>query len=113
MKLSICTLRDEYQIGWVDSDGDFGLMVGHQIPKNDHPDTLECLAIDAALRPMADRVWSACAFAWDTQRSAQVALKRARLVIRQLQDEALARPWPEWTAPALAAGWKPPKGWTP
>lgn len=29
---------------------------------------------------------------------------------KQLRDK---RPWPDWANTALAAGWKPPKGWQP
>mgnify|MGYP003494096662 FL=1 len=38
--------------------------------------------------------------------------KNARVVLRQIR-EALKqdRPLPEWAKTALAAGWKPPKGW--
>jgi hypothetical protein len=113
-KLAIeSTYRGEYKIGWYEPDDGFGLMVGHDVPDNGHPETREHLAINAALLPMADGVWSGAAFVWDTQRGAKLALKRAKSVMKQLKDEALARPWPAWAIAARDAGWAPPKGWTP
>jgi hypothetical protein len=42
---------------------------------------------------------------WDNQKQAQAALRVAKEALKQ------DRPMPEWATKALAAGWKPPKGW--
>ena len=47
---------------------------------------------------------------WKTEREARRAL--AHLEVGMLAWEG-AKPEPEWAIQARAAGWKPPKGWTP
>jgi len=47
---------------------------------------------------------------WETEREARRAL--AHLEVGMLAWEA-EKPEPEWAIQARAAGWKPPKGWTP
>jgi hypothetical protein len=47
---------------------------------------------------------------WETEREARRAL--AHLEVGMLAWEG-AKPEPEWAIQARAAGWKPPKGWTP
>lgn len=49
-------------------------------------------------------------FYWDTRSAAQKALTACNAALRMCRDN---KPWPEWAKQALAAGWKPPKGWTP
>jgi hypothetical protein len=42
---------------------------------------------------------------WETESQARVALRLAKEALKQV------RPLPDWAKTALAAGWKPPKGW--
>ncbi len=44
-------------------------------------------------------------FFWESTRDAKAALRVAKEALKQ------DRPMPEWATKALAAGWKPPKGW--
>lgn len=44
-------------------------------------------------------------FYWESDKEARVALRQIREALKQ------DRPLPEWAKTALAAGWKPPKGW--
>lgn len=40
--------------------------------------------------------------------------KRALAIVKAAQQAAKDnKPWPNWALQAKAAGWKPPKGWTP
>jgi hypothetical protein len=47
-------------------------------------------------------------FVFDSRADAKKAIAAARLAIKSLE-----RPMPDWATRALAAGWKPPKGWKP
>jgi hypothetical protein len=42
---------------------------------------------------------------WESEKEARAALRIAKEALKQ------DRPMPEWATTALAAGWKPPKGW--
>lgn len=44
-------------------------------------------------------------FYWETEAQARRALRIIKEALKQ------DRPMPEWAKTALAAGWKPPKGW--
>ena len=48
-------------------------------------------------------------FWWESHLEARTALTRIKAVATALMDVS----WPEWAKTALAAGWKPPKGWKP
>lgn len=46
-------------------------------------------------------------FYWDSKSQASLVLREIKLAWRVERD------LPEWAKAALAAGWKPPKGWKP
>lgn len=49
-------------------------------------------------------------FYWESKAHAKRALIAAKAAIKLMRSSI---PWPEWAKIALAAGWKPPKGWEP
>lgn len=49
---------------------------------------------------------------WTEKVHASKALHAANVILKA-GKVGKDKPWPEWTAKALAAGWKAPKGWKP
>ncbi len=49
-------------------------------------------------------------FWWESESAARAALAKVKVIAKTLLNDV---PWPEWARKALAAGWKPPKGWKP
>lgn len=118
MKPKIDIYRDGYYYGlaWFDEDGE-GLRFG------------ECSEVeDAAAAPkerdLAEH-WHAYRAAltvgdcskiargtlqWESQSRVVAARAAARAAVKLATAKV---PWPEWAKQALAAGWKPPKGWKP
>ncbi len=50
-------------------------------------------------------------FVWRTHKLASAALKAIKAALKR--DKNREKPWPEWAIKAQAAGWKPPKAWSP
>jgi hypothetical protein len=67
-------------------------------------------ALDLKPQPEATR-WG---FQWPTVSAARSALRAVNTARRLARTQAAtATPMPEWAMTALAAGWKPPRGWKP
>jgi hypothetical protein len=106
-----------YRLGWSieENDGEIGATVGETLKAVDDPepdrankDDWEFWKAETIARgsePNRDE----CGYRWPSQ-------KAAREVLRQIQAAFKQRAVPEmptWAVKALAAGWKPPKGWKP
>jgi hypothetical protein len=48
-------------------------------------------------------------FFWTSRKAANAALRAVKAAI----NDKTNKPWPDWAIKAKAAGWDPPKGWTP
>ncbi len=72
---------------------------------------LETRVVHETLRDDPDRVETSNFrgdFQWETEAAAKRALKKAEAALKAAQAN---KPYPEWAKQALAAGWKPPRGW--
>jgi hypothetical protein len=103
-----------FSIIWV-IDGEEGATLGEdtytdkQLAKASPEDRDHILAtITASKAPGATRDGS-YGYWWESKTQAAAALRAIKKTLRA--DNGA--PWPEWTVPALAAGWKPPKKWKP
>lgn len=98
----------EFGISWFDEDGE-GLAIGEgQIwkePVRDSDDWEVWAAENAASTIPRERRESTGAFVWSRANSG-LAMKAIKAALK------VKRPLLEWEQKALAAGWKPPKGWT-
>ena len=110
-KLIIEEDRYRFRIVWFLADeGEQGAFLGERDYTQDDPDRASdedrphiaaTLAVKS-LKPDRD----IGGFWWETQREAKHALIAANAAIK-------GAPWPDWAVKAKAAGWSPPKGWTP
>lgn len=97
-----------YRIGWELEDGSIELHLGPLSPMeaaelDDH--AAACKAVELIVGQTRDGIYY-----FDSKLKAQDALRAARTAVKA----ALAkRPMPAWAQAALAAGWRPPRGWTP
>lgn len=104
------------QIGWFLADEqDFGAYLGEEIPAPKPPkkekerfEARELRAAFQAVAPFAFSGGDGSPFLFETEREARRALQAANAALLGLKEE-----WPSWATTALAAGWKPPKGWKP
>lgn len=100
---------ESYYLGWCDSgDADGDCKVGEE----DHAPEHETIV--ATLAPLVNgdsiRRDPGGAFLFERRTDATKALA---MLNAALLAEKAGRPWPSWALEAKAAGWKPPKGWTP
>ncbi len=101
------------RIAWL-VDDDIGAVTGDRVLKDnpndtdeDRKSTWEMMTADNAVRSFAGGKNSG-GFYFSTRKQAQLAMLAA--------NESLLNggaPMPQWAVSALAAGWKPPKGWKP
>ncbi len=105
-----------HRLAWyLPEEADVGAYVGER-QLNDAPGETdeerkarwEIMTADAAAKPFSCGVSSSYGYEFETRKQAQLALLAA--------NESLLNggaPMPQWATAALAAGWKPPKGWKP
>lgn len=105
-----------YYICWI-IDGDEGGILGEErytvddLQRETDPDAREHIAANlAASNSDGVQIPRHGCYYWETQAQVKAALKMAREAIKQAHR---GTPWPEWALKAQAAGWTPPKGWTP
>ena len=113
--MSKITVSDSYPYGgynlyWV-IDGDIGGAIGECKPTT--ADDAELRAAYEAAKPFADSHPRGAGFFFETESKAKKAATAVRAAFKALAAERAGRPWPEWAKTAKAAGWNPPKGWTP
>lgn len=93
---------------WLTEDGDLGMAVGdiqfRNEPKN--ADDHKIWRVDKAAKVFAngERDQRDRGYEFNTKTHALKALRAANAALKK-------GPLEEWEAKALAAGWKPPKGW--
>lgn len=124
---------DTYRIyWWLEEDGDLGGSVGdhesseerrekllEQIrssspPREDDIASLECCAADLAAAKTVGAVKDWNGYRWSSKAQATQALKEIRAAVKAVRLEMkTGRKEPDWAIKARAAGWAPPKGWTP
>ena len=104
-RLGIVEFQGEYGIGWfggdLDDPAEGELCLGERTQDADHE------AATAAVKGEADEQRGG-RLTWYSEAGARRALVRARAAVRDVISGRAAEPW---EAPALAAGWKPPRGW--
>jgi hypothetical protein len=104
-RLDIFADRCNFIVAW-DDEGCPGLALGE-----DAGDELEHdIATKAAEAIGTHDRRADGAFVWESESDAKKALRAARAAVRAAKA---GKPLPEWAITATAAGWKPPKGWTP
>jgi hypothetical protein len=115
-KLFVYEERYLWRIAWADEDGEPGLHVGDypdqnwlkEAPVSGERDDWEIwVANRTAFQSFKDghSNHDALGFFWESMREANAVLRQIKEALKQ------ERPLPEWAKTALAAGWKPPKGW--
>lgn len=116
-KLVVFERHYEFQIGW-EIDGDEGAMLGETLYKKndlktcssedwDHVmATIVASETDGVSRSRGDYT---SGFVWESKRQAVDALRVIKIALKNKST----KPWPDWALKAKAAGWKPPKTWTP
>lgn len=107
-KLEVSQMRNAFYLVWCEDDDTGGFLGqsktdGKGAPPEGREDW-EHWAASRAVTPLAQGQ-DLDGFFWATERGAIAARAVANTAIRQ--DREL----PEWARTALAAGWKPPRGW--
>lgn len=113
-----------YRIQWeinTDGDIDLGAYCGQskkkpsdEIPSD--PEAREFWAYErAGFQVIGDSPKGYCGhdrigFWWETKSHATAAIAKIRALAKVTLSGV---PWPDWAKQAVAAGWKPPKGWKP
>lgn len=104
-----------YRIVWhLADEGDYGATLGEMrytvrdLAKATSEDW-DHIAATVALGQTVGVQRDSDGYYWDSHTQARAALRAAQLVLKT----KASKPWPEWATQAAAAGWKPPKGWTP
>lgn len=81
-------------------------------------DEVEYLAVELAAREWLDARLDSADYAsvhsggihFDSSTRLREFFAAMKVALKRAHDEM---PWPDWATKALAAGWKPPKGWKP
>jgi hypothetical protein len=104
-------------IWYLADEGDFGgCLDGTHTEKQlaeAHGDDWEAVALNVEAGVVAKTMGArkaAQGLVWPSRRAATNALAAIKARVKARRE---ARPLPEWTTQALAAGWKAPKGWMP
>lgn len=115
-KLIIDSDRDGYFIAWFISDvDDIGATLGEetyteaQLTKAKSGDWEHIKATVVAGQTSGVERHGSNGYRWESLTAAKRAL---RAINAALKDKS-GKTWPEWAVKAKAAGWTPPKGWTP
>lgn len=104
-----------YRLTWyLPDDGDMGASVGDHVYKDGDLKTLGPEDVDCAIAYFAAKKTDGVerdhnGFFWESKAMASNALR----VVKAAIAAGVERPMPEWAATAIAAGFKPPKGWKP
>ncbi len=106
-----------YCVGWyLAEEQEMGLLLGEAWRKNRRTkdravvsdDELDTWAAEHALASLEHERRGEGCFEFESRAQAAAALKLARAAIKAARAEV---PLEEWEKKALAAGWKPPRGW--
>lgn len=115
-KLVVESDREGYYIVWYLAEiGDLGAILGEetyteaQLAKAGENDWEHIKATVVASKMSGVKRHGHSGYRWESAAKAVAAL---RAVKAALKDKS-KKPWPAWALEAKAAGWKPPKGWTP
>jgi hypothetical protein len=104
-RLDTFEVRYDWIVAW-DDEGYPGLALGE-----DAGDEPEHIAASKAAESLGtNRRRTDGALTWESKSDATKALRAARAAVKAAKA---GKPLPEWAITATAAGWKPPKGWTP
>jgi|GEM_PF-4233254 len=112
-KLVVVDYAHGYALQWIVDDDD-GAYVGQsadmseEVSRKSRDDRETYLAEQAAKSSKAEAEIVGGIYVWESYRAADAVRKAAMLAIKTDAAEM-----PEWATKALAAGWKPPKGWKP
>jgi hypothetical protein len=96
--------------GWEGGDDEAGGCLGElkswkeEAPTADDREAWETWAVETALHERGCES-DPTGFFWESMDEGKKALAIVKEVLKQ------ERPLPDWAKKALAAGWKPPKGW--
>lgn len=115
-KLVLDQPSDFWRISWevvVDGSYDIGATLGEgspedwegDPPKSDEREEWEHWAAQKAASTSRGVERDGNGFFWESEKDARAAMRIVKEACKQ------ERPMPEWATKALAAGWKPPKGW--
>jgi hypothetical protein len=113
--------RDGYTINWIfqpkddgyDEDDPIGGELCDEVsddPEADLEENAVVAALRLALGELPREHSSSRILHFEGRAEAQKALRIARAALKAFREN---KPWPEWALKAQAAGWKPPKGWSP
>lgn len=103
-------LENGYALGWW-SDGEVGLLVGQCSAEDLARETdieVRIAHEEAAKLHGCSRAGEA--YVWSTSKQAAAVLRTIKAQVKAAQAK---RSLPKWAEQALAAGWKPPRGWKP
>ncbi len=121
-RLVVFERRDLYRIGYyLEDEEDIGAVLGEDlnidIPEQDpgldwglNSDWDYKIAVKTILS-LPDIEKDNQGFYWETRNQAQKILKLIKIALKNYQDSK--KDLPDWAKKAIAAGWKPPKGWKP
>lgn len=128
-KLVVTDWQHGYAIfWWLDDGDDYGASIGEQQGRGWEKFLEGCR--EDRLSLLDARTWWECeriaaedaangyalkgsSFVWDSRNRAEKCLRDARRFAKIYVESDGAKAWPEWAQKALAAGWKPPRGWKP
>lgn len=115
-RLVVDSDRDGYIIGWYfPAEGELGALLGdedvtaEQVAAAKDPEHWETLTAHYVAGQTKGVSRPGFHYVWPTRAAANSALK----AVKQALKAKGGKPWPAWALEAKAAGWTPPKGWTP
>lgn len=109
-KMGVFRTPEGFGIAWIDDDENYGESDGLYLGEDGGDDAEHMAATNAARAVRDPEETSGGGLCWHTATDAKAALRVAKAAVKALRE---CKPWPEWATTALAAGWKPPKGWAP
>jgi hypothetical protein len=104
---------------WIEEEGDVGGVLGEieeLVLAKTAPEDLsdyEVWVATQAVMGSKGRDRDSDGFFWPNEKLARGARKLADDALAKHRADPKAKPWPAWALQAQAAGWTPPKGWTP
>lgn len=106
-----------YRLAWFIVEDDYiGGTLGEEtyteadLKRKKDPESREHIAATIAASRTVGVERDSNGYYWGSRKAASAALKACKIAMKVARA---GTPWPEWAVKASAAGWKPPKGWTP
>jgi len=110
-RLVVFEKQNVYRIGWyLQEEQDMGATLGEEDKREFSKDEWDYKLAIETIEALPDVEKDKDGYFWESRKEAQEVLKQIKTAIKSYQSGVKM---PDWAKKALAAGWKPPKGWKP